>query len=86
VCPGFSVDCLETLEEIAIQNREAFIEAGGSDLRYIPALNASPSHIDALCGLIQRNMLGWPEISGDGINQEDLAQRAMRARRLGAPA
>jgi ferrochelatase len=85
VCPGFSVDCLETLEEIAIQNREAFIEAGGSDLRYIPALNASPSHIDALCGLIQRNMLGWPEVSGEAINPEDSAQRERRARRLGAP-
>ena len=42
VSPGFAVDCLETLEEIAMQNREFFLTAGGSDLRYIPALNDSP--------------------------------------------
>lgn len=48
VCPAFSADCLETLEEIAEQNRELFIEAGGTDLRLIPCLNASEAHIRAL--------------------------------------
>jgi len=43
-CPGFAVDCLETLEEIAMQNREAFEEAGGKKLEYIPALNDSEAH------------------------------------------
>ena len=45
ICPGFSVDCLETLEEIAIENRNVFIEAGGDKYDYIPALNADTAHI-----------------------------------------
>jgi ferrochelatase len=44
LCPGFAVDCLETLEEIAMQNRELFEEAGGEKLEYIPALNDSDTH------------------------------------------
>jgi ferrochelatase len=52
VCPGFAVDCLETLEEIAIANKEIFIEAGGQQYRYIPALNASAEHARALVDLV----------------------------------
>jgi ferrochelatase len=52
VCPGFAVDCLETLEEIAIANKEIFIEAGGESYRYIPALNASADHARVLADLI----------------------------------
>ena len=52
VCPGFAVDCLETLEEIAIANKEKFIEAGGEQYRYIPALNADAGHARALVDLI----------------------------------
>ena len=52
VCPGFAVDCLETLEEIAIANKEIFIEAGGISYRYIPALNASQEHAKVLADLI----------------------------------
>lgn len=48
VCPAFSVDCLETIEEIGEQNREIFLEHGGEELRLIPCLNASDIHIDAL--------------------------------------
>ena len=44
-CPGFAVDCLETLEEIAMQNAELFQESGGEKLEYIPALNDSESHV-----------------------------------------
>ena len=54
VCPGFAVDCLETLEEIAIQNAEAFREAGGESLRYIPCLTDAPAHADAIAGLAAR--------------------------------
>lgn len=61
ICPGFSADCLETLEEIAQQNREWFIEAGGRELRYIPALNDAPAHIEALAALVRRHVQGWPE-------------------------
>jgi len=54
VCPGFAVDCLETLEEIAMQNAEAFHAAGGGELRYIPCLNAAPAHAEALAALARR--------------------------------
>ena len=56
VCPGFSVDCLETLEEIAIENAGFFREAGGTSLRYIPALNADAAHAQALVALIDRHL------------------------------
>lgn len=52
VCPGFSADCLETLEEIALLNRDAFLGAGGKAYRYIPALNERPDHIEGLAGMI----------------------------------
>jgi ferrochelatase len=56
VCPGFSVDCLETLEEIAIQNRELFEEAGGEELQYIPALNDSDAHAELFRQLVVEAM------------------------------
>jgi protoporphyrin/coproporphyrin ferrochelatase len=62
-CPGFAVDCLETLEEIAMQNRDFFVAAGGENLRYIPALNDSPEQIASLAALILRHAQGWPEFS-----------------------
>ena len=58
VCPGFAADCLETLEEIGIQNREFFLSAGGNSFSYIPALNDRPRHIAALCDIIRRNAWG----------------------------
>ena len=59
--PAFSADCLETLEEIAIQNREEFIDAGGQDYRYIPALNADPIHIELLADLVREQGGAWFE-------------------------
>lgn len=59
ICPGFSADCLETLEEIAITNRELFTARGGETLNYIPALNDNDSHIAALAELAQRELAGW---------------------------
>ncbi|TAK78034.1 MAG: ferrochelatase [Gammaproteobacteria bacterium] len=53
ICPGFSVDCLETLEEIALRGKKTFLQAGGESLRYLPALNDHPSHIDMLVQLIK---------------------------------
>ena len=58
VCPGFAVDCLETLEEIKIENAKAFCDAGGQALRYIPCLNAGDAHADALAALVTRDE-GW---------------------------
>ncbi|MGK1399402.1 ferrochelatase [Klebsiella pneumoniae] len=51
LCPGFAADCLETLEEIAVQNREIFLEAGGKQYEYIPALNADAAHIEMMVNL-----------------------------------
>lgn len=53
VCPGFAVDCLETLEEINMLNRQAFIEAGGEEFHYIPALNDTSDHAKALTEIIR---------------------------------
>ena len=58
-CPGFAVDCLETLEEIAIQNAEIFVHNGGKQLRYLPALNSDAAHADALSSLVRRHAQGW---------------------------
>ena len=52
VCPGFPVDCLETLEEIAMENKSIFMAAGGTDYRYIPALNDTDAHVDAIINLL----------------------------------
>lgn len=61
VCPGFSSDCLETIDEISMENREYFIEAGGKDFQYIPALNDQAIHIDALAQLAEKHLAGWKE-------------------------
>jgi len=60
ICPGFSADCLETIEEIGVENRAYFQQAGGGEYRYIPALNDSPRHIQGLANLVRRHL--W---SGD---------------------
>ncbi len=62
-CPGFAVDCLETLEEIAHENKAYFLQAGGEKYRYIPALNASRPHIEALVDVIWDAGAGFPEFS-----------------------
>ncbi len=61
VCPGFSADCLETLEEINMENREIFLSRGGTDFDYIPCLNATDTHINALAELVVQHSFGWPE-------------------------
>ncbi len=73
-CPGFAVDCLETLEEIAMQNRDFFINAGGEALRYIPALNDSPEQLASLSALILRHTQGWPESATATTLQRDVAE------------
>jgi ferrochelatase len=56
VCPGFAVDCLETLEEIAIENKSVFIKSGGIAFRYIPALNDSETHVNAIVSLLEQKL------------------------------
>jgi len=80
VCPGFSADCLETLEEIAMQNRDVFLQAGGKAYRYIPALNDRPDHIEALAAIVENNLQGWPNQAS--LNTEDARHRALE---MGAP-
>jgi len=74
-CPGFSTDCLETLEEIAMQNAEFFTEAGGESLHYIPALNARDDHIALLGSLVERHTAGWSNAMAD----PDARDRALKA-------
>jgi ferrochelatase len=81
ICPGFSIDCLETLEEIDMQNRELFESAGGGRYSYIPALNNSPAHADLLMELIRSHMQGW-ETASASLEQRQAAQR--RAQAMGA--
>lgn len=59
ICPGFAVDCLETLEEIAIRGKEQFLHAGGTSFHYIPALNDSNEHIQLLKNMIKNHIHGW---------------------------
>jgi len=59
VAPAFSADCIETLEEIQGEIREAFLHAGGQRFTYIPCLNAEAAHIAALTGIIRENLAGW---------------------------
>ena len=59
VCPGFTSDCLETLEEIDMEGRAAFLMAGGQTFHYIPCLNDDPEWITALCNLSERHLQGW---------------------------
>jgi ferrochelatase len=60
ICPGFAVDCLETLEEVALRYAAKFREAGGTELNYIPALNATPAHAALLAGVVRRACGNWP--------------------------
>ena len=71
VCPGFSADCLETLEEIAMQNRDVFLDAGGETYRYIPALNDRPDHIQALADVVMGHTRGW--LSEHGESDENVS-------------
>ena len=58
ICPGFSVDCLETLEEIAMEGKESFMEAGGEEFAYVPCLNDSAVHLSLIEGMINRALGG----------------------------
>jgi ferrochelatase len=59
ICPAFSADCLETLEEIQVENKEYFVETGGEVFNYIHALNDNPDHIEMLSQLVQQHSQGW---------------------------
>jgi ferrochelatase len=74
VCPGFSADCLETIEEIGEENRDYFIQAGGIRYEYIEALNSDAEHIDMLFSLVQSNIKDW-NVNADNHLRNTLAQK-----------
>ena len=80
VCPGFSTDCLETLEEIAMQNAEFFRDAGGGSLHYIHSLNARDDHVLFLSDLIRQHTANWT----NRADASSLLEGAERARAMGA--
>ena len=82
VCPGFVADCLETLEEIGMEGKAAFLEAGGKEFHAIPCLNESDPWIRALAQIALEHLQGW---DGTIDSQEGLAQSRRRAVTLGAP-
>jgi len=82
VCPGFTGDCLETLEEIAIEGRQAFLASGGKEFHYIPCLNDDDAWIGALGALAEKNLAGWP--TREPLDAEALARSRETARAKGA--
>jgi ferrochelatase len=80
ICPGFATDCLETLEEIAIRNRETFMANGGEFYDYIPALNATDAQIQLLSAVINRHVQGWFK----NRDEHELAETKARALQAGA--
>lgn len=80
VCPGFVADCLETLEEIAVEGKEDFLHAGGGEYHYIPCLNERPDWIHALSGLVLDNLDGWLAVP----NKAELEQSRLTALSKGA--
>jgi ferrochelatase len=82
VCPGFTGDCLETLEEIAMEGRQAFLASGGKEFHYIACLNDEPAWIRALGGIAQQHLAGWP--TQEAAAPQALAASQQRAVAMGA--
>lgn len=78
MCPGFTSDCLETLEEIAVEARAAFLAAGGREFHYIECLNDAPAWIAALAQIAIRHLAGWPTQQASPADA-DARQRALAA-------
>lgn len=78
ICPGFAVDCLETLEEICQENADHFLAHGGEALRYIPALNDRVEHARVFQQLILEHCQGWPELSQTSVARAERAAGVAR--------
>lgn len=89
ICPGFTSDCLETLEEINMEVRHDFEAAGGKEFHYIPCLNDSPAWITGLAEIAEQHLIGWPTIltpAQRAAQKRDAQVGAQYAAQLGAPA
>ncbi|MBR7793156.1 ferrochelatase [Undibacterium sp. FT147W] len=87
ICPGFIADCLETLEEIAMEVRSDFLQAGGKEFNYIPCLNESPSWLRALAEIAEQHLIGWPTMLTVSMREEQKQQALLsraEAKRMGA--
>ena len=85
ICPGFVADCLETLEEIAMEGKASFLNAGGGEFRHIAALNDRPLWINAMADLVETNLAGWRNEHWEAAAEKQEAQlRLQRAAGLGA--
>jgi len=78
-CPAFAVDCLETLEEIALRGRESFHAAGGGRFAYVPCLNAGADQVRMMAELVMEHVAGWPELS-PSHSENRLAETLHRSR------
>lgn len=87
VCPGFLADCLETLEEIAMEVRQAFLTAGGKTFNYIECLNESPDGLRALAEITEQHLIGWPTMMTPSLREQEKQQALLskaEAKRMGA--
>jgi ferrochelatase len=73
-CPGFTADCLETLEEIAVEGRDEFQQAGGGEFRYIPVANDTPAFVEALTRIVRKHLTVWATPATDAALREVLAK------------
>jgi ferrochelatase len=88
ICPGFTSDCLETLEEIAMEAKREFLTAGGREFSYIACLNESHPWIEALADIAELNMIGWPTRMTRGMREAQTKEAEItktQSQRLGAP-
>lgn len=77
VCPGFVSDCLETLEEIAMEGRQEFLHAGGKEFHYIPCLNEDPAWITAMADIAEEHLIGWPTMLTPAMQAERETEAAL---------
>lgn len=87
ICPGFVGDCLETLEEIAMEAKHDFLAAGGAEFRYIPCLNETPRWIQALTDIAEQHLAGWPTCFDPEMQMlwcENAKEAVLRAKAMGA--